>query len=304
LKRYSLILFFLPFFLLRISQAQTVPNGDFETWTSHSHYDDPQYWDTPNQEVCTILTGYTNVVSKSTDHQSGSFSVKLETKNIPFFNVVIPGVITLGTLTIDILNLTYSITGGVPITIPVTHLKGFYKFIPKGGDSCAVGIGLTQWHDGMRDSVGLGYFSTHSTVSTWTPFSAWINIDSLATPDTMNILAISSAMSNPTAGTVLYLDGLYLDYAVGTKDERPSAGIEIYQDRELKELLVFLDFSSDQSTSLKLLNMMGQTVVDIPSELRKKEKISVHYDHLDRGIYILEIIHNNKKFSRKFILNP
>jgi hypothetical protein len=243
------------------------------------------------------------VVTKSTDHQTGSFSAKLETKTIPILGIVVPGVITLGTLTIDIVGGTYEISGGVPVTDTITHLKGFYKFIPKGGDSCAIGVGLTQWKNGVRDSVGIGYFSTHDTVTSWTPFSAWINIDSLSAPDTMNILAISSATETPTEGTLLYLDGLYLDYTVGTRDERPQAGIEVYQDREFFELLVFLDFPSEQLTSLKLYNMMGQVVENIPSAPRQKEKISLGYRNLRGGVYILEIVHNNKRFFRKFIFN-
>ncbi len=127
--------------------AQTIPNNGLENWINHGQYDDPQFWDTPNQEVC-FFPFYTKVVTKSTDHQSGSFSAKLETKLIPVINITVPGVITLGTLSINIAAGTYSINGGVPIDNMPTHLKGFYKFQPKGGDSCAIGIGLTKWTNG------------------------------------------------------------------------------------------------------------------------------------------------------------
>jgi hypothetical protein len=282
--------------------TQTIPNNDFENWVSHGQYSDPQSWDTPNEEIC-LFPFYTTVVSKSTDHQSGSFSAKLETKTVPIFNVTVPGVVTLGDLTIDLLGASYEITGGVALTGPVTHLKGFYKFIPKGGDSCAIGIGLTQWVNGIQDSVGLGYFSTHDTVTAWTPFSAWINIDSLSNPDTMNVLAISSAMDFPTEGTVLYLDGLYMDYTVATKDERPSAGIEIYNDRELKELDIFFDFTVPQSTTVRLYNVTGQVVKEGSPTLVLKEKYTLSYQDLHEGIYILNVLHDGKSYSRKFMLN-
>ncbi len=159
----------IPVLLIRSVTAQTIPNSGFETWINHGHYDDPQFWDTPNQEVC-FLPFYTTVVNKSTDHQEGSYSAKLETKLIPVINITVPGVITLGTLSINIVAGTYSITGGVPIDNMPTHLKGFYKFQPKGGDSCAIGIGLTKWVSGARDTIGFGVFSTHDTITTWTPF--------------------------------------------------------------------------------------------------------------------------------------
>jgi len=40
-------------------------------------------------------------------------------------------------------------------------------------------------------------------------------------PDTFNILAISSADYSPTAGTVLYVDNISLDYTAGINREDP-----------------------------------------------------------------------------------
>jgi hypothetical protein len=282
--------------------AQTIPNNGLENWIPHGQYDDPQFWDTPNQEVC-FFPFYTKVVTKSTDHQSGSFSAKLETKEIPIVNITVPGVITLGTLSINIGAGTYAINGGIPISDMPTHLKGFFKYQPKGGDSCAIGIGLTKWANGQRDSIGLGYFSSHDTVTSWTPFSAWIDYNPVTTPDSMNILAISSAMMTPTAGTILYLDDLYLDYTTNVNDEDPGKGIDIYQDRELRELLVFFNFPAPRSTSLRLYNIMGKKVSEIPSRLIEKDRLKFCYMDFVPGLYILEIVHNNKRFCKKFILN-
>jgi hypothetical protein len=283
--------------------AQTIPNYDLETWINHGQYDDPQYWDTPNQEVC-FFPFYIKVVTKSTDHETGSFSARIETSDIPVFNITVPGLITLGTLTINIAAVTYSITGGVPINDKPTHLKGFYKFQPKGGDSCAIGIGLTKWTAGSgRDTVGFGIFSSHDTITSWTPFSAWIDYSSGAIPDTMNILAISSASFTPTAGTVLFIDDLYLDYTTALNDEDPGKGIEIYQDRDLRELLIFFDFPSPRSTSLRLYNIMGKKVFEIPSRIIGKERVEFCYKDVGPGLYILEIVHDNKRFCRKLILN-
>ena len=302
MKITTRLLIIIPLLLVSSVTAQTIPNSGFETWINHGQYDDPQFWDTPNQEVC-FFPFYTTVINKSTDHQEGSYSAKLETKLIPVINITIPGVVTLGTLSINIAAGTYSITGGVPINDIPTHLKGFYKFQPKGGDSCAIGIGLTKWVSGARDTIGFGVFSTHDTITSWTPFSAWIDYSTTTTPDTMNILAISSATENPTAGTILYVDGLYLDYTTGMNEEDPAAGIVVYQDRELRELLLFLDFPRPQATSLQLYNIMGQKVMEIPSRLIGKDRVKFSYMDVIPGLYILEIVHNNKRFCRKFIFN-
>jgi hypothetical protein len=282
--------------------AQTIPNNDLETWINHGQYDDPQYWDTPNQEVC-FFPFYTKVVTKSTDHQSGSFSAKLETKNIPVFDINVPALITLGTLNIDMAAGTYSISGGAPINDMPTHLKGYFKYQPRGGDSCAIGIMLTKWTGNGRDTIGIGAFSTKDTITSWTPFSSWIDYRTATTPDTMNILAISSASYTPTPGTILFVDGLYLDYTTAINEEDPAEGIDIYNDREQKELIVFLDFSSKEETSLRMYNIMGMKIVEFPIHNTDKERVKFSYLDFNPGLYILEIIHDNKKFCRKFIFN-
>jgi hypothetical protein len=300
--KITTIIFFITQVFLSINViAQTIPNNDLETWINHGQYDDPQAWDTPNQEVC-FFPFYTKVVTKSTDHYSGSFSAKLETKEIPIVNITVPGVITLGTLVIDIGNMTYSIEGGVPMGDKPTHLKGYFKYSPKGGDSCAIGILLSKWADSTRDTVGYGYFSSPDTVTSWTYFSAWIDYPSSAMPDTMNILAISSATFSPTGGTILYLDGLYLDYTTGIKGEDPSTGIDFYQDSEQRELMVFFNFPEPRSTSVRLYNLMGQVVKEAPPYVRMKDKVTFSYGGLGSGIYIMQVIHEDQKVSRKFIV--
>jgi len=295
------------FFILRITTSASgqtiVPNGGFETWINHTSYEDPQYWDTPNQELESIPFFGTAVVTKSTDHEEGSYSAKLETKHIFILPLNIPGFITLGKLTIDLNTLTYSVTGGAPITDNPTHLQGFYKYFPQGGDSCLIGIALYKTIGNVADTIGYGYFSTHNTVSDWTPFSAWINYDTITTPDTMNIIALSSAQDTAVAGTILYVDSFTLDYTVGIDRQNPQTGIKIYQDRETKRILLFFDFNDPQQTAIALYNMSGQIVKSSQTTFVQKQRQVISYDDLSKGIYVLEIIHDNQKMTKKFILN-
>jgi hypothetical protein len=122
-------------------------------------------------------------------------------------------------------------------------------------------------------------------------------------PDTFNILAISSADSTPTAGSVLYVDDLYLDYTLGIEEEDASRGIDIYQDRETRQILVYFDFIRPETTTLRLYNIIGQTVAGVPSEPVMKGRRIIGYTGFPNGIYLLEILHDGKKFCRKFLLN-
>ena len=212
-----------------IAFGQTViPNASFENWTNFGNYSDPTGWDTPNQELMSIPIFGTTVVSKSTDHHgTGSYSAKLETKHLTFPAMDVPGFITCGTLTININSGTFILSGGVPVVDIPTHLNGFFKYSPKGGDSCAIGIGLTKTTGAVKDTIGFGAFSTKDTITDWTPFSAWIDYISTTAPDSMNIIALSTAQEVMTPGTILYVDDLYLDYTVGFDKKDPSAGISV-----------------------------------------------------------------------------
>ena len=302
-------LFLIPIVLFLLTnsslQAQTViPNASFENWTTFSNYSDPTGWDTPNQELMSIPFFGITVVSKSTDHHgSGSYSVKLETKHLTLPPMDIPGFMTCGTLTVNITAGTYTLSGGVPIVDQPTHLKGYYKYSPKGGDSCVIGIGLTKTTGTVKDTIAMGSFSTKDTVPDWTPFSAWIDYISTVAPDTMNIIAMSTAQQVMTPGTVLYVDDLFLDYTVGFRENDPAAGIQVYNDRETSRLMIFFDFPKGENTTVKLINMMGQPVFQSQTGFVDKGRRVIPYSSLPGGVYLLEILHSSKVFTKKYFLN-
>ena len=301
----SLLLICIIFFQL-ISDlcAQTViPNSSFESWTT-GNYSNPTGWDTPNEELMAIPFLGFPVVTKSTDHHgTGSFSAKLETKHLALPPLDIPGFMTCGKLSINLTAGTFELTGGVPLTDQPTHLTGYYKYIPKGGDSCVIGIGLTKTTGAIKDTIGIGSFSTRDTVTDWTPFSAWSNYLNTSAPDSMNIIAMSTAQEVMTIGTVLYVDDLSLDYTVGFNKTDPFAGISVYNDQETKRLMIFFDFEEPECTTISLINMMGQQVSSRDAGKLLKNRESIYYNAFPSEVYLLEIMHGGKVFSKKFFLN-
>jgi len=293
-KLLTFLLLVYPAMHFSVVAQSPVPNGSFESWVSFGSYSNPEFWDTPNEELMAIPFFGTTVVTKSTDHHgSGSYSAKLETKHILIPPIDAPGFITLGTLTLDIVNMTYTITGGAPINDQPTHLKGFYKFLPKGGDSCLVGIGLFKTENGVRDSIAYGQFSTKDTVPDWTPFSIWIDYDTLTTPDTMNIFALSTAqevISEP--GTVLYLDELFFDYTVGYNPAGPAEGISLYHDRETLRLLVFFNFHFPEDCSVTLYDLRGAALRKESALEVTNSRIVLPLNDLPPGVFLIAITHN------------
>jgi hypothetical protein len=284
------------------SSAQTtVPNGSFETWVDHGSYANPQFWDTDNATANSIPLFGRDVVTQDPDCYDGVYGAKLETKNIAFFPISVPGILTLGTLSLDLLGGTYSLTGGFPIQGVPTHLRGFYKYYPAGGDSCGIAIGLSRTVNGKRDSLAYGTFTENSRVDVWTPFSAWIQYDTAAAPDSFNILIVGSAVEEPTAGTILFVDALSLDYSTGIDDEDAEVGIDVYNDKATKELLVYIDFPGMETTRLCLYDMMGRRRIEMNPGKCRKDLFRLDYSSFERGVYILEVLHDGKRFSRKFL---
>jgi len=298
---FTLICFFL---VTTLVSAQTlIPNAGFEAWTSYGSYSNPDSWDTPNQELMAIPFFGTTVVSKSTDKHGGSYSAKLESKHITLPPLDVPGFIITANLTLNINTMTYAVSGGVPINDQPTHLMGFFKYLPKGGDSTVVGIGLYRTTAGIRDTIAHGEFTTKDTVSDWTPFSAWIDYDTIVNPDTMQVYAFSTAQQTLTPGTVLYIDDVFLDYTTGFNEKDPGTGIKVYNDRGEKRLMVFFDFPDLRQVSTHLFDMKGSEVIATTAETLQKSRQIFPYEDFKSGIYILEILNGDRKFTKKYFLN-
>ncbi len=287
--------------------GQTViPNAGFENWSVFSTYTDPVDWDTPNFELNLIPFINISVVTKGPDRSgAGFYSARLETRLYPFplAPMDVPGFMTCGDLTVDFDSGTYVLSGGVPVVDKPTHLKGYYKYLPKGGDSCVIGIGMTRTTGSFKDTVGLGYFSTKDSVPDWTPFSAWIDYTGAELPDSMNIIAMSTAQEVMTVGTVLYVDDLYLDYTVGTGKEGDREEIRVYNDRETERLMIFLDPESRQDYCIRLLSMRGSVVAGPVTGAGMEDRCVIPYQGLPDGVYLLEVIGHGDRLARKIFIH-
>ena len=222
--RIAFLLFVLVFQSHVLAQNQ-IPNNDFEYWETISLYEEPVDWNTPNPYTAGlgVIT-----VSKSTDSYSGNYSAKLESKNVMFVGTV-PGFMTLGELEINIATQEYSVTGGVPFTERPSQFTGSYKYFPGSGDIAMIAILFLKHNPGGDpDTIGAGANIVINSVSTWTEFTADIYYLSNEEPDTMNILILSSAQTNPVAGSKLFVDNLGLVFEANPEitSVEPSSGLQ------------------------------------------------------------------------------
>lgn len=286
-----------------LSNAQAViPNPGFENWTSFGNYSDPDGWDTPNEELMAIPFFGTTVVTRSTEKHSGIYSARLESKHITLPPLDIPGFIITADLELDITSMEFTITGGVPLNDQPQHLTGFYKYLPKGGDSCIIGIGLFKTIAGIQDTIAHGEFTTKDTVTDWTPFSAWIDYDTLLTPDTMQVYAFSTAQETLTPGTVLFIDDVAVDYITSTATPDPAQGIRSYYDRETGRILLFFDFPTPRSVAVSLYDMTGNRIFTLDQEVIGSGRRIVPVQQVGEGIFLLHVVHDGQRLTRKYFI--
>lgn len=192
----------------------TIPNSDFETWIEDDSFEKPQDWNTSNFSLYGVVTF--NTVEKITDNlQSGDFCSKLTTQSQLINNneVKVAGLITLGNFDVNLASRRARISGGIPFISKPIGLDGYYKYTAANIDSCFVDITLTKFNTqrSVQDTIAHARFSS-SSVSNWTHFDLPIKYFSNETPDSMNIVILSSDTSIFEAGSTLWIDNLSLKY--------------------------------------------------------------------------------------------
>lgn len=199
------------FFSLQLYPQAGVPNGDFESWPPGNN-DNPEFWDSPNS-----LTGgfpfFTKTVEKTTDSYTGTYAAMITTKSI--LGETIPGVLSLGTLVIDIEDFENSELIGLPFTDRPGKLEGYYKYSTPGTDFGLIGILLTRYNEitSNKDSIAFGLKEFTPQGDNYEHFSVDLQYFSIQEPDSINILIVSSASPMMLPGSQLKIDDLTLDYS-------------------------------------------------------------------------------------------
>ncbi len=207
-----LFLSFLTLFFLignLLYAQQEIPNGNFESWPSEN-FGNPEFWDSPNAET-SGFPFFLTTVTQTSDSYTGSYAAKITSGTI--LDQVVPGLLTLGTLNLNIVDPEASEFLGVPFADRPSDLSGYYKYATSGSDFGAILLMLTRYNaqTNNKDTIAVGG-TNFTPEAAYTGFEFDIFYLSYEQPDSINIIILSSASPNLTDGSELIIDNLSLAY--------------------------------------------------------------------------------------------
>lgn len=279
------IIFVLLYLIGFTAYSQEIPNPGFEVWQNDAGYDEPETWTTPNS-TSYVFPFYVLTVTKETDAYEGSFSAKLETKEI--IGIPVPGLITLGELHVDVFNNTSEITGGVPFSSRPDKINGYFKYFPQPNDSLLIAVFMLKHNNstGNLDTIGIGAFSSAQTTNSFTAFEAAIDYYTEDIPDSMNILILSSDVTNPVVGSILYVDNLSFSNDVGNDYSSLETAGNVFPNPANDRL--FFNLNAFSNNIIEIYDLSGKRLIfkKINAGISKTD---LNIESLSPGVYIVSI---------------
>ena len=284
MKNYFTLVFLLLCF--SVINAQEIPNPDFETWEDMGTYEDPEFWNTPNP--FTSLAGAITV-SKSEDAYSGTYSARLETVDILGGLYQAPGLLTYADFFVDFQTGEYSFGGGIPKSETVTHVHGKYKYSGVAGDSASIiAVSFRHPEGEDNDTTAIG-FSFLPDASEWTEFTVNMVQLSEETPDTFNIMILSSGSFELVAGSVLYVDDLSISIITDIAERENEFSISTYPNPVIDRVT----FEANKTANDRMLDIYDLTGRRISSQNFNSEKIIVDLSQFPAGMYTYRVSSEN-----------
>lgn len=268
------------------SQQAEIVNGfdGFETWVNAETGELPQYWDgfNKNVEFNGMVVGTIESVEKNaTDPYEGLFSVQLTSTPI-MGGPAVPGILTVGDFVVDWAAQDGDVESGESYSLMPQELTGQFKYAPAGVDTGFVSV----WFLENGEEVGRGGFNFTETTGGWTAFTATIDYDPGAAPDSMNMI-FSSSNADPSAipaGTVLQIDAIAFGAFVSVGDLQQNR-FDCYPNPARDVVQVTLEKAS--KGEVRLIASNGQVV---KTEVFEGDFIQVPVSDLRAGTYQMTIV--------------
>jgi len=264
-----------------ISKAQSVPNGNFQTWSNPNGYLVPNDWGTLNE-----MTTTAGVYTATRGGTSSDYYLKLTSQNVTGMGVV-PGIAVSGML--DMGNLTA--LSGFPFAFRPTTFTGKWQYM--GNSSNDIGyikVFLTKWNSsmGMRDTVGFTSQNLNGMVMSWANFSFPFTYNNTDVPDTC-IIILNASGSNPEAGSYLYVDNLgFSGISTGVENIATTGTFKIFPNPANQDFQIDLSGLKSLPQQFEITDLSGRVILTKQYSGSLLQTISIN--ELPAGNYLLRII--------------
>lgn len=214
MKKITLLFVVLFSTMVLFSQTQA-PNGNFENWQTITEPNDSlENWSNAVYFDIGFPIGIVRVVTaeqETSDVFEGNFSVKMETKEL-YGSFTVPGLMQLGQFIITEDDM--DITGGYPFTDRPVGMSFYSKYSPAGSDSAYMFAYMTKYDDVNHntDTIAMTAYLFSETIADYTQVLLPFVYQSEETPDTINIIFMSTNPMDPKIGSTLWVDSLVMKY--------------------------------------------------------------------------------------------
>lgn len=291
---------------------QQFENGGFEEWEEvglGSELMEPVNWSSIKTSDDNSLSNAAPVVwGKSDDAHTGSHSLYL--KNVGIFGIVVAGTITNGRVHADfnpdngyVFTDVNDSRWSSPFTWRPDSVVGWYLCNPAEDDFGTVKVALHSGDLSIPGSdtniVALAYMELASvTQSTWTRFSMPFLYYQQTSPDYyLSILTAGNGV-NAVAGGEIWFDDLRFIYNNSSVGENKFDDLSVYSSNG--NINIFIKGNNTDTHQIIVNDLMGRQIYYGNIAGGENLKISTG---IENGVYIVSVIIDSKKFSRKLVIN-
>jgi len=274
------------------TQAQQVQNPGFENWTGAY----PTSWGSFSEMLAGLGVAGTGLETQTTQMNSGSFAVLMESKSIAALGgQILPGVVNTGAITYSgAINLGFQ-----PYASQPTSYSFYCKYTPAGtGDTAFSQAILTKWNGTSRDTLAYGGILVDVALASYTQVSVPITWFTVAVPDSIQLTFASSAMATVPVGSQFFVDDVNMILSTGVQSLNADGSFsQVYPNPAVNHITFAT--GNENAKYAKVYDLTGRAVTTI--ELTGKiTKVDVSTFENGMYIYVITDANNNKLSTSKF----
>jgi len=293
---------------LASAQAQTIPNGGFETWALRNSVEAPTGWVTTDDVAAALVsTAFaTGTYTKVTDAHSGTYAARLESKNTPL-GIVVAGAVGIGSK----VGANVTLPGGIPFTGRPTMLQFYYKLSgpqpAAASDGAFAQVALTRYVNGTTQTLATAKQVFTTITSTYVLAQVPLTYTSSATPDSVHLVlssgAIITATAGPVAGTVFQVDDVsFTGTATATRDAALSAALTVAPNPSPDGHYLLHAPPTLLAGSLAVTDATGRVVRREAALMTSAPTRALDLSGLAAGLYTLQLVADQGLVTKKLVV--